>query len=1393
MNRRAARTLRVPLAIAAAVVAVAPTGSAHAAEGGPAPLQRAVPALTASTFADPPAAVRPKYRWWLPAAATDDAELRAELAQVKAVGGGGVEVSPFPVPGRENRANATLVDNGWFSPEWLRKTRVIADAAEDEGVVLDQTLGPQAQGFARVPLDDGLNNPHVMQQLVHGYASVAPGQTFDGPLPSNFSPALSTIDTTLCTPAAPGDDTLRTPPVGGISAGDALTVGTGSAIQRVTVTKVDEDRGACGTLAVAAEAGATVLKTGQGGFDVGDEITVGTGTDAQRTTVTAVGSTAVSTTFLAPATAGTSSVYINPGGLEAGDRIRLGTGAGEEVRTVASIGLGGYLLNVTEPFAKDHGPGAPITAEGAGITVSPALTAAHPAGAPVQGQGSGGMHVTPALTNAAVADTRVRATADAHMVGVVAAQCEATCASAPRMLVQSSVRDLTSSVEDGRVRFTAPAGDQPWVVLALYRSTDPGHAGYTGSSPDFDVDALSTDGARLVTDAWDRKVFTPEMQVVLDQITKQRGTGSLFIDSYEFSTNLKWTADMVAEWQRRNGTSLARLLPALTGARASALGTPAFDFAGTGSRIRETYRQTYSDLHVERFLEPLQRWAEGHRLTMRVQPYNGPIDSSRAASTLGIPEGEGLAFADAPGAYNVIAAGAHMSGQPVVSTECCAGADKDYNSTAAGNVGSILKAFAGGVNQVVWHGLPYRDAPRSTWPGYHAWSAAANAPDHQEAWGPRLPQWAHYRGVNDALSRMQLVLRQGRPRYDVAVYHRDLGSDDQYGGLVTPSIGPDSRLAKAGFNYEFLSPAFLEDPEKAVFRDGALFPEQSGYRAVVVDDETAMPLSALRKLYYLAKDDGLPVVLSGRLPSRVPGDGSADDATVASLAGKLAALGDDGAHRVVRVPDADAIPEALDELGVRPAVRPAEGQPAPANVRRSTADAELYYLLNTEKEAVERTVTLRGAGVPFRLDAATGEITPIAQYRSTADGVTLRVRLGADDAALIALAPDGFAGVRAPKSSATETTGDDVVPDAASPSGLAVRASKAGTVRTTLNDGTPVGTRIDAVGSPVRLDRWRLAVQSWRPGPATTATENVSDIAKVDLPGVDIDAGADGTLPAWRTLDGLADVSGVGTYTATVELGTAWTGGHRAYLRLGAATDTVAVRVNGHAVPIDQAERGRIDLGDRLRAGENTVEVRVASTLQNAVRVAPGNAAYVGRDRIDYGLLGPVELVPYGQAPVVRDAAQPAPPVDPTPPSVPGPPTTPTPPGAGPPKAKLRLTRVAVSPNRLRPGRSAKLRVTLDRRATVRVELSRRVTGRRSGTRCVTGARAPENGARCVTWIRVSRLAVTAPAGRSATTVVTAARSRRLRPGLYRMTATATTADAARPVTIVRSIRVLRP
>ena len=66
---------------------------------------RSAGTLTRATFADPPTSVRPKYRWWVPLAYTDDQELRAELDQMKAVGAGGAEVAPFGVDGTGNNTN----------------------------------------------------------------------------------------------------------------------------------------------------------------------------------------------------------------------------------------------------------------------------------------------------------------------------------------------------------------------------------------------------------------------------------------------------------------------------------------------------------------------------------------------------------------------------------------------------------------------------------------------------------------------------------------------------------------------------------------------------------------------------------------------------------------------------------------------------------------------------------------------------------------------------------------------------------------------------------------------------------------------------------------------------------------------------------------------------------------------------------------------------------------------------------------------------------------------------------------------------------------------------------------------------------------------------------------
>ena len=104
--------------------------------------------------------------------------------------------------------------------------------------------------------------------------------------------------------------------------------------------------------------------------------------------------------------------------------------------------------------------------------------------------------------------------------------------------------------------------------------------------------------------------------------------------------------------------------------------------------------------------------------------------------------------------------------------------------------------------------------------------------------------------------------------------------------------------------------------------------------------------------------------------------------------------------------------------------------------------------------------------------------------------------------------------------------------------------------------------------------------------------------------------------------------SGIGTYTTSFELPSSWQRTDGAYLSLGDVLDTATVTVNGHVIALDPSDRGRIDLGSTLRRGRNTIRVRVATTLFNAVRDS-GDDNYQRPDWQRTGLMGPVVLTPY--------------------------------------------------------------------------------------------------------------------------------------------------------------------
>ncbi|NGO74570.1 alpha-L-rhamnosidase [Streptomyces sp. YC504] len=782
----------------------------------------------------------------------------------------------------------------------------------------------------------------------------------------------------------------------------------------------------------------------------------------------------------------------------------------------------------------------------------------------------------------------------------------------PVRLDQATVTDVTDRVAGCRITWSAPADGATWLLVAYWeRGSGQRPEGRDHTTPlSYVVDHFSDAGTRAVTDFWERHILTPSIRGLL----RETG-GALFEDSIEMETEATlWTPALPAEFERRRGYALLPYLAAFMERHEDHV----FSFEPTLDKaVRRDVMEVITELYVEHHLLPLQKWAHTLGLKLRIQPYGLETDAIYKSALLDITEGESLGFKNLDD-FRCLAGGRDMGGKRIVSNEAGATAGGAYATTWADTLKKLVTQYAAGVNQAVFHGFAYADAPGAQWPGFAAFSPYSGAAGYGEAWGPRQPTWRHTRSIADQLARVQAVLQTGVNKVDVGVLRQKgyAGS-----GLGAPWFSGDG--VPVGWTHTFLSPRLLDLPSAKV-HGGRFAPDGLALKALVVDGdimagrEHTLELGVAEKLLSYAKA-GLRVILVGDWSdARVPGRARpGDDERLRRLLAELGTL--KTVHTVADRPD---IPEAIAALGLRRDVEYAQSSML-LHTHRASDEADWFYFANdavskkgSTGSRITHDVTLtphvKGA-VPHRLDPWTGEVAPIALYTRTDDGrIRLTVDLEPGAVTVVVLARPAR---DLPRRHATATQADSIrLRDGARPE---VRAAAAGSYTTTLDDGRTVETTIGAVPEPVALTSWTLTVDDWRPG--ASATETAHERHVVEL----------AALTPWSKIPGLEDVSGVGRYRATLELGAEWSARHGAYLHLGGVCDTFHVRVNGKELPpVDQLTRVA-DLGSRLRRGTNTIEVEVASPLLNRLRVTRPTV-FGAAKRQDYGLLGPVRIVPYG-------------------------------------------------------------------------------------------------------------------------------------------------------------------
>ena len=756
-------------------------------------------------------------------------------------------------------------------------------------------------------------------------------------------------------------------------------------------------------------------------------------------------------------------------------------------------------------------------------------------------------------------------------------------------------------LENGTFIFS-PSEAGEWTFFAFW-SVPTGQTSGATSPTAYVIDHYSTEGTEAMLNYWEDTMLSDSLKEYW-----QENGGDLFEDSLELtSCDIPWSVSLEEYFKENMGYGIEEYLPLLmsqltTGTAAEKY--TALDNDTLNEEIFSDFFNNLNDMYIENHIKVIEKWCQSLNVDYRAQAQgtsdNGWVDSIEAASYVDVVEGETLGMGKSLDAWRSLAGAANMGGTKTVSVELGAEFGGLYQITWQYLNELINRAAMGGANEFILHGFA-TDSQTSSynkWPGWMPF----DEPRFSDAWGERQPSWDYMEELTNYVSRLQTGLQYGTANVDLAVYRNDLGirTDEGYTDgvlyLDDSDMPGDNPLTSNGYTYHYISPDNF-DLDTAVVEDGVLNPEYAGYKALVINQEDTMKLEDAQNILEYAKE-GLTVIIIGDSPSADGTYSTEDDQAVIDVFEEMKSL-----DHVFCIGTEDELLQALSDAGIRPSVQYGE-EALVAAQHRTGEEADIYYFYNytgsydyasndqyySDDATVSMDVTLAGSGVPYRMDPWTGEITALTDYTDHGDG-TISLNLTGQDGEAVFIA---------------------VTADSSFLSGAE-------------------DTKARAMGEAISLDTntWSLDVISYEPGEQALDSEaedyDPTDIEKAELDTISLD-----TLTAWDTIEGLEGVSGQGVYTTTFHLDG---GSDGAVLDLGDCYDNILeITVNGTAIADINQITHEVDLGGYVAEGENTLTIRIGTTLAAAVRKAGGN---VSEEDVNpsypttYGLLGGVTVTPY--------------------------------------------------------------------------------------------------------------------------------------------------------------------
>lgn len=369
----------------------------------------------------------------------------------------------------------------------------------------------------------------------------------------------------------------------------------------------------------------------------------------------------------------------------------------------------------------------------------------------------------------------------AKLQAVVAAKIIREYSNEPVILDPTSAIDISKFVINYKIHWDVPAGS--WKIIAFW-------AYPAGEIPVL----IAKKDPGLVVDHLDSLKVVTNFEYLFGKRTGLEPyygnpLRAIFNDSYEFKVDRHYSKDFRSVFKQNRDYDITPWLPAnmQPGYNNHAESTyypnqkPDFYFSDEDWRLQYDYDLTLSDVLQTQFFNTTRRWFESRGMLHRTQPYGLHMDIIAASGNASIPETEQLFSEGSEGFLKLVTSGAHLYNRPVITAESVVYRYRGEMTTPQKIKISLDKAFASGVNQIIYHGTSYRYMTSDfSDAGWNAWDSPFT-PDITYSSNIKETDnyWNDIKEINQYIRRVQYAMRSGKPKFDVLIYFPFLGVESR--------------------------------------------------------------------------------------------------------------------------------------------------------------------------------------------------------------------------------------------------------------------------------------------------------------------------------------------------------------------------------------------------------------------------------------------------------------------------------------------------------------------------------------------------------------------------------------------------------------------------------------